>query len=98
MRRSDFSGFVGMNAYRGVDPIVRFGVRNGGVELLRAWSYADGKDRVHAGGAGAVQHSGAVFIELREIDVSVRIDKIHSQRFGVGYILDFGQKKPGNQD
>ena len=69
MSGRDFLGFVGMDADGGVDPVVRFGVRNRGVELFRAGTYADGKNRVHTGGAGAIEHGVAILVELGEIDV-----------------------------
>src|SRR5205823_14720035 len=67
-------GFVGMRAYGGVNPVVLFGEGERGVEFFRAGAGADGEQRVYAGGAGAVEHGGAVVIKLREVDVRVGVD------------------------
>ena len=42
MGRRDFFGVVGMDAYRGVDPVVGFGVGECGVELFRTRASAYG--------------------------------------------------------
>ncbi len=75
MRRGDFLGLMGMDADRGVDPIVGFGVGQGGIEFFRAGTRADGEDGGDTGGAGAIEHGVAVVRELREVDVGVGVDE-----------------------
>ena len=50
----DFFGFVRMNADGGVNPVVLFGEREGGVEFFRAGAGADGEERGDACRAGAL--------------------------------------------
>ena len=69
---------VRMNADRGVDPIVLLGERNRGIDpLRRAGAAADGQQRCDARRARAVEHRLAVFVELRDFQVRVRIDNFH---------------------
>ena len=75
MGGSDFLCVMGMDAYSGVDPVVGFGVGDGGGELFRAW--ADGEDRGDACGLGALEHGFTVFGELGAVDVGVGIDEFH---------------------
>src|ERR1700747_2438672 len=72
MRLGDFFGFVRVNAYAGVDPVVLLGVWNCGVELLRARTGPDSEQRIDPGVAGALQHSFAIISKLRKINVRVR--------------------------
>src|SRR5215469_7787307 len=69
-----------MNADSGVNPIVFFGVWQCRVELLGPWSGANSEKRGDARGASAFEHGVAIVRELREINVGVRIDKIHCLR------------------
>ena len=56
-----------------------FGVRDGGVELFGAGTRADGEKRHDPSSAGTVKHGVAVGVELREIDVGVRVDELHGR-------------------
>ena len=58
-------GFVRMNSGRGVNPIMRFGERNRGGEMIGARSPADRQNRRDARIARTLQHGVAVFVELR---------------------------------
>ena len=60
-----------MHADGGVDPVVAFGVGDGGVHLFRAGAGADRKDGLDSGGLGAGEHGVAVLGELGEVDVGV---------------------------
>jgi len=73
-----FLRFVGMNPDRGVNPIVLLGEGHRRIELLGAWACADGEECRDSGGACAIKHGSAVFGELWEVDVRVRIDQFHS--------------------
>src|SRR6266851_1714021 len=55
----------------GVNPIMLFGKRQRGIQLLGSRPGADGEKRRHASGARAIEHSFAVFRELRKINVRV---------------------------
>src|SRR6516165_8811467 len=74
-------GLVGMDANGGEDPVVSVGVGDGGVELLGAGAYTDGKQRVYTRRPRPCEHSVAVFGELREVDVRVGVDQIHGREF-----------------
>ena len=80
MLRSDLFGFVGMNADAGVNPVVIFGVRKGGIEFFGAGSGADGQQGGDAGMRERAEHGFAVVRELREIDVGVGVDEFHFLR------------------
>src|SRR5579862_7551989 len=71
-----------MDAYGGPDPVVLFGEGNGGVEFFRTGARANGEEGGYARGAGAFEHGGAVFVELREVNVGVGVDEIHWVRCG----------------
>src|SRR5215472_8178503 len=69
-----------MNADSGVDPIVLLGEWESGVELFWTRPGANSEKRGDARGASAFEHGVAIVRELREINVGVRIDKIHCLR------------------
>jgi hypothetical protein len=54
-----------------------FGKRQRGIEFLRAGACANGEERRHARGARAFEHRFAVFRELGEVNVRVRVDQFH---------------------
>ena len=68
---------VGVDAYRGVDPVVLFGEGDGCVEVVRAGSAAYGQQGLHACFARSCEHCVAVFVKLRKLEVRVGIDNFH---------------------
>ncbi len=70
----NFLRLVGMNPDGGVNPLVLLGKGQRGIELFRTWACADCKQCRHSRFASAVEHGVAVFRELWEVDVRVRID------------------------
>ncbi len=77
MRWGDLFGFVRMNADSGIDPIMRFGVREGRVELFRARPRSYGENCAHARSLRANKHCIAIIRELGIINVGVGIDQVH---------------------
>jgi hypothetical protein len=69
-------GFVGMDADRGVDPVVFLGERNGGVEAVRGGAAANGEDFFDSCVASACEHGVAVGIELGKFEMGVRVDDV----------------------
>jgi hypothetical protein len=70
-----FGGVLRMDAYRGVDPIVVFGYCDGGIETFRTGTAAaDGQYVLHACGFGALEHFGAVGVEVFGFEVHVRVN------------------------
>src|SRR3989442_1253809 len=78
MLLGDFLRFVRMDAHRRVNPILLFGKRNGGVELLRPRAGADCEKRRHARGVRTFEHGFAIIRKLREVNVCVGVDEFHS--------------------
>ena len=69
--RRNLFGFVRMDADRGINPVVRLGVRNGRVHLFRTGPGADRQNRLHARGPRPFEHSVAILRKLRKINVRV---------------------------
>src|SRR6516164_7322461 len=66
-----------MDPDTGVDPVVLFRERQGGVEFFGTWPGADRQQRVNASRARALEHGFAVFGKLREVNVRVRVNQVH---------------------
>jgi hypothetical protein len=71
--------FLRMDPDRGVNPIVLFGKGQRRIELLWPRAAADGQYRLDASLPRALEHCDAVSIELREIEVRVRINQFHGE-------------------
>lgn len=78
MRVVRLGRFVRMDSGTGVNPAEFFSEGDGGIELIGTLADADGEESVYSGFASAGEHRVAVLIKLREINVSVGIDQIHS--------------------
>ena len=74
--------FVGVNADSRGDPVLLLGKWKCCIQVLRASTAADGKQRGHARSAGAFEHFAAVCVELREFEMGVRIDNFHLRLAG----------------
>jgi hypothetical protein len=73
-----------MNSDGGVDPVVVFGYCDGGVETV--WTRtaaADGQYALHARGFGALEHFGAVGVEVFGFEVRVRVNYFQIRRCSV---------------
>jgi len=70
-----FGGVLRMDAHSGVDPIVVFGYCDGGIETFRTRTAAADRQYVlHACGLGALEHFGAVGVEVFGFEVRVRVN------------------------
>src|SRR5258708_21094533 len=65
---------MGMNAQRGVNPVILFGDLDGAIERPRSSATANGKNALQAGFAGAGEHFGAIAVEFVAFQMSVGIN------------------------
>src|SRR5262245_27414331 len=80
VRFLDFGRVMRVYADTRVDPIVRLGYRNTAPHLFRPAAVAYRQDRSNAGVPRALQHSVAVGVEARIVEMCVGIDE-----HGTGY-------------
>ena len=68
-------GFVRMNSDRRINKLVLIGELDGAVERTWAGSAANGENGFNSCVLGALQHGGAVVIELLHLEMCVGIDE-----------------------
>src|SRR5215475_744694 len=66
-----------MNPNARVNPVVLFGIWQSPVELFRTGTSSDSEKDVHTRLASTLQHGVAIFGELREVNMCVRVDEVH---------------------
>src|SRR5258707_2354615 len=65
---------MGMNAERGVNPVMLLGDLDGAIERPRSSATANGQNALQAGFAGAGEHFVAIAVEFVAFQMSVGID------------------------
>src|SRR6516164_6746164 len=70
-------GLVGMNPHGGVNPVMLFGKRQSGVQLLGTGSRANSQKRGDPRSTRALQHAFTVLGKLREVNMRMGVDQFH---------------------
>ncbi len=77
----DLRSIVRMDAHRGKYKGMRFGEPNGCFKIGRSMARADGQHELQSGFTRALNDGGSILIELRVVEMAMRIGEVHAAYF-----------------